>query len=97
MSSRKQRLTQLQRQEAGSIHRILRKTSTDFNHKTISQLVAEAQSAFKEVPSLELEYFEIARADNLRADPKKAPNTRYRAFVAAYLGEVRLIDNMALN
>ena len=97
MSSRNQRLNELQRQEAGFIHHILQRTAADFNHKTISQLIAEAQSAFSDIPSLELEYFEIARADNLRTDPKKAPNTLYRAFVAAYSGEVRLIDNMALN
>ena len=97
MSSRNERLTELQRQEAGSICHILERTAADFNHKNISQLIAQAQNAFKEVPSLELEYFEIARADNLRTDAKKVPNTRYRAFVAAYSGKVRLIDNMALN
>lgn len=97
MSSRNKRLTPSQFQEAAFISEILRKTKDDFNAKTIAQLSQFAEDAFKKNPHLSLEYFEIANSDTLKTVIKKQQNQPYRAFVAAFAGEVRLIDNIALN
>ena len=44
-----------------------------------------------------LEYFEIANSATLKTHPNKLKNVKYRAFIACFIGGVRLIDNMALN
>jgi pantoate--beta-alanine ligase len=48
-------------------------------------------------PRLELEYFEIAESDTLRKAFEFDPSKKYNAFIAAFAGPVRLIDNIALN
>ena len=97
MSSRNKRLTEEQRRNAVFISEILRKTAADFSNKTIGELSQFAKNAFAENEHLELEYFEIANVKTLKTANKKKEEVTYRAFVAAYAGEVRLIDNIALN
>ena len=58
----------------------------------IEQKIADNLSNFKEI---KLEYFVIADEQNLR--PIKYKQTgKYRAFIAAYVSGVRLIDNVKL-
>ena len=58
----------------------------------IKQKISENLSNFKEI---KLEYFVIADEQNLR--PIKYKQTeKYRAFIAAYVSGVRLIDNVKL-
>ncbi len=97
MSSRNQRLTEAQRNKAVLISEILQQTKQQFEHKTIAQLTEAAEKAFAENESLELEYFEIANVKTLKTTKEKKEGKKYRAFIAAYAGNIRLIDNMALN
>lgn len=53
--------------------------------------------AFKSNTSFELEYFEIAEATTLSAHSERKKNKKYRAFIAAKIDGVRLIDNLAMN
>ena len=53
-------------------------------------------SVFEKQDFLRLDYFEIAEEDTLQVIYEKQKNTKYRAFIAVYAGEVRLIDNIAL-
>jgi pantoate--beta-alanine ligase len=46
---------------------------------------------------LNLEYFEIADIETLTPTTKIVQHKKYRAFIASFAGEVRLIDNIALN
>ena len=46
---------------------------------------------------LSLEYFEISNELTLEPMGQKQDKMKYRAFIAAYVREVRLIDNIALN
>jgi pantoate--beta-alanine ligase len=57
-------------------------------------LVAER---FLQNPNLNLEYFEIANEKTLKTAKRKNKASKYRAFIAAFAGDVRLIDNMPLN
>ena len=47
-------------------------------------------------PLFELEYFQISESKNLVPIQQKK-QTKYRAFIAVFVGDVRLIDNIALN
>ncbi len=46
---------------------------------------------------LNLEYFTIADVDTLKTAKRKSNNKKYRAFIAVFADDIRLIDNIALN
>jgi pantoate--beta-alanine ligase len=96
-SSRNERLSPQQRQKAGVIYEILQQVKEDFGTKSASELSSWVIEQFKTEPALELEYFEIANADTLKPVEEKKEGEKYRAFIAAYSGDIRLIDNIALN
>ena len=45
----------------------------------------------------ELEYFQISESENLAPIQQKNQTKTYRAFIAVFARDVRLIDNIALN
>ncbi|PZD78979.1 pantoate--beta-alanine ligase [Mesonia sp. K7] len=97
-SSRNERLSSTERKEATFIYQTLQQVKSEFGIKSAKEIIENVKKAFEKHQIFELEYFEIANAENLNplvSKPKK--NTKYRAFIAAYLGKIRLIDNIALN
>lgn len=96
MSSRNTRLSKTQRVAAPFIYRTLQyvkqKVSED-NFEDIKQFVT---NAFKNHSLLELEYFTITDENTLKPVKKLESNKKYRAFIAVFAGEIRLIDNIAL-
>ncbi|MFD2517161.1 pantoate--beta-alanine ligase [Salinimicrobium flavum] len=96
-SSRNERLSSEQRQNAALIYRILQQVQNDFGIKSASEIATWVHNEFRNNPALELEYFEIANADDLKTATDKKEGQKYRAFIAAYSGDIRLIDNIALN
>lgn len=96
MSSRNKRLSANQLEAAKIISQTLNLVKQHFNTASIAQLNKMAMQAFKQ-SELTLEYFEIANVATLKTVKRKRKGNRYRAFIAAFAGEVRLIDNMALN
>jgi pantoate--beta-alanine ligase len=44
-----------------------------------------------------LEYFEIANENTLETCVRKNKNKKYRAFIAVFVNEIRLIDTISLN
>lgn len=97
MSSRNRRLTKDQLEAAPFIFEQLQKAQKSFDSTSIPALQRAAEEAFRGHPILKLEYFEIAATHNLKTAYRKDHRNTYRAFVAAFAGEVRLIDNIALN
>ncbi|MGS2741376.1 pantoate--beta-alanine ligase [Sinomicrobium sp. M5D2P17] len=97
MSSRNERLSDKQRKEAGFIYETLQAARAKFGTKSVKEIREWVSEEFKKHPSFRLEYMEIANAETLRPAEQKETNQKYRAFIAAYAGEVRLIDNIALN
>lgn len=97
MSSRNARLTPQQLEEATFIYKILNQVKKDFESKSANTLRKWVTVQFENNPHLRLEYFEISNIKNLRPLSRKRTHQKYRAFIAAFSGEVRLIDNMAIN
>lgn len=97
MSSRNKRLSAKQKEEAVLISKTLNTVRKDFRKKSILQLNTFVEDAFASNPHITLEYFEVANTKTLKTAFRKRKNNSYRAFIAAFAGEVRLIDNMALN
>jgi len=97
MSSRNKRLSAKQFKEAAFIHKTLLEVKKKFGKLSIQKLNEFVTEQFSKSPNLELEYFEIANEKTLRTSLRKNKSNSYRAFIAVYAGEVRLIDNMKLS
>jgi len=96
-SSRNFRLNSDELKEAELIYKALSKAKRMFESNSIETIEHEVKTMFKQHPSLELEYFNIVKTKDLIPTQHKETGENYRAFIAAYLSEVRLIDNMAIN
>jgi len=97
MSSRNERLSNDIRQKAVIIHDTLKKAKKMFGTKSAMSINTWVEKFFEKNSDFKLEYFEIANANTLKTIKRKVKNKKYRAFIAAYAGEIRLIDNIALN
>src|SRR5680860_1093210 len=96
-SSRNERLSDEIRQQASFIYQTLLKAKEKFGTESAKQISNWVENEFKTHAFLKLEYFEIADSNSLKTIENKQLDTPYRAFIAVYAGEVRLIDNIALN
>ena len=97
MSSRNTRLKPEYRKAAPLIHRVLKAAKEKFGTKSANYVTKWVRREFAENDLLELEYFIIANSETLKPTKRKTKNTKYRAFIAVYAGQIRLIDNIALN
>ncbi len=97
MSSRNTRLTKAQRNEATFLYKTLNKAKEKFIANSISEVIKWVENEFERNSILELEYFEIANIKTLKSAKRKSDKSNYRAFIAAFAGDIRLIDNIALN
>lgn len=97
MSSRNKRLSPKLFEEAVIIHGTLLKIQKKFDSLSIHKLSKMATQSFEGNDYLKLEYFEIASVETLKTAKRKRKGNTYRAFIAAFAGDIRLIDNIALN
>ncbi|NKI26445.1 pantoate--beta-alanine ligase [Arenibacter sp. 6A1] len=96
MSSRNERLTPNQRNTASFIYSTLQEAKHKFGTKSAVSITDWVKEEFENHESLQLEYFKITDENNLQPVLEKENNTAYRAFIAVYAGDVRLIDNILL-
>ena len=97
MSSRNTRLTTEHRNIAPFIYKTLKSAKVKFGTKSANYVTEWVEKQFKKQPLLELEYFIIADIKTLKPAKRKSTKKTYRAFIAVYAGDIRLIDNIALN
>lgn len=97
MSSRNTRLTTEHRAVAPFIYKTLKTAKSKFGTKSAKNVTEWVEKQFKKQPLLELEYFIIADVTTLKPVKRKSTKKTYRAFIAVYAGDIRLIDNIALN
>lgn len=94
MSSRNTRLTVAQRNAAPFIFETLKKTQIKFETENVNSIQKWVEKEFKKQALLSLEYFTIADEQTLKTVSKKERKLKYRAFIAVFAGEIRLIDNI---
>lgn len=97
MSSRNERLSTNTRQKAAFIYQTLKTAKQKFGTENVISIKDWVTTAFDNNSDFQLEYFEITDIDTLTPATNKVENSKYRAFIAAYTENVRLIDNIALN
>jgi pantoate--beta-alanine ligase len=96
MSSRNARLSKEHREYAPFIYKTLKKAKKKFSTKKPEKVIKWVKNQFKNHVLLELEYFTIADEKSLQNIKNKESNKKYRAFIAVFAGEIRLIDNIKL-
>jgi pantoate--beta-alanine ligase len=97
MSSRNTRLKPEYLEAAPLIHKTLTTAKKHFGTKSANKVSKWVENEFAKHQLLKLEYFIIADVSTLKTLKRKTNNKKYRAFIAAYADDVRLIDNIALN
>lgn len=97
MSSRNERLTPKQRTDAAIIFETLQQAKEFFKTKSIQEINEFISSKFENQKDFELEYFEIADEATLLTCNHKNETKKYRAFIAVFVNNIRLIDTISLN
>ena len=93
MSSRNERLTNEERATASFIYHTI--TGAKQLHGSFKEKKEWAVQQFKKHPLFTLDYFEIASSKSLQLTHTES-KSKQRAFVAAFIGNVRLIDNIEI-
>ncbi|WP_417443522.1 pantoate--beta-alanine ligase [Joostella sp.] len=97
MSSRNERLPKETRNEASFIYETIIKAKEKFGTESALDTINWIEKQFDSKANFKLEYAEIANEETLKPIKTKKENERYRLFIAVYAGDIRLIDNVALN
>ena len=95
-SSRNARLTRGQRQEAAAISGALFEAAAQAERLTVEQLREQVISRLNKYPQIDVEYFEIVDEQTLQPISHKDEARDKRACIAAWVGQVRLIDNVKI-
>lgn len=95
MSSRNMRLDETERATATAIHQSLLQMKEHLQPGTVLKL-KETAGSFLKSKGFRVDYTELANADTLELVTDWNGQDKLVALTAAYLGEVRLIDNMIL-
>lgn len=97
MSSRNERLTPEERKEAAIIYKTLTEAKEIFQTSTPEETIKFVENSFKDNERFDLEYFVIADESTLLSIDHKSKDKNYRAFIAVFVNNIRLIDTISLN
>ncbi len=97
MSSRNERLSQEEREKSAVIFKILNQSKQKFDKKSAQEITIWVENIFKKQTDFKLDYFQIAEETTLLPCLRKDKNKKYRAFIAVFINEIRLIDTISLN
>jgi len=97
MSSRNERLSAQERDDAAVIYQILTSVKAKFPTNSAAKISEWVQKFLKKNPQFTLEYFTISDEATLISCNRKNKNKKYRAFIAVIVNNIRLIDTISLN
>ena len=96
LSSRNKYLNSSQKKLASSIHFTLKKIKRIYDQYDVNELEKIFIDKIEDSKQLKVEYFCIASENDLIPIKNIANNKNFRVFVAVYVGQTRLIDNIKL-
>ncbi|QRM88519.1 pantoate--beta-alanine ligase [Lacinutrix sp. WUR7] len=96
MSSRNTRLKPVYKAAAPFIYKTLQTAKDKFGTKSANKVTEWVYKEFAKHELLKLEYFIMADVKTLKTVKRKSNKKNYRAFIAVYADDIRLIDNIAL-
>ena len=97
LSSRNERLEPKYIKAAPIIFKTLKEAKNKFKKQSAKKVTEWVVKEFAKYKLLKLEYFMIADVKSLKEIKRKSAKKTYRAFIAVYADDIRLIDNIALN
>lgn len=97
MSSRNELLSPKEKEEASLIYKTLVGAKTKFQKNSAAAVAKWVQKSFGKNPDFKLEYFQIADEATLLPCLRKNKSKNYRAFIAVFVNNIRLIDTISLN
>ena len=97
MSSRNRRLSKEARAIAPEIHQSLRGIKRKIEAEPFNQLEDEAKAHLSRHDIVEVEYLKIVNRSTLETVIEFEPEVPILACIAAWYGDIRLIDNLFLN
>ena len=95
MSSRNERLSKIERENAKIIFETLTKAKLLFGTESASEVTDFVTKTFENNKMFTLEYFTIASENSLKTCFRKNKSHNYRGFIAVFVNSVRLIDTIA--
>ena len=96
LSSRNNLLSEKERKIAPIIYKTLLNVKNKIKNEQIESVISKIENEFKSTPCLKLEYLEIREALSLKHVKKINKEKKYRVFISAVIGKIRLIDNIEL-
>ena len=96
MSSRNERLSKEERATAAMLYKTLKEAKELFTTQTPSEVKEFVSTVFENHPLITLEYFEIANETTLVPSETITEGISYRAFLAVFINNIRLIDTISL-
>ncbi|WP_242921518.1 pantoate--beta-alanine ligase [Pontibacter liquoris] len=97
LSSRNKRLSPEQRQLAVSLYKALQLAKGLLPLKPVTSIKEAVAAYLQGIDQVQLEYFEIAHPDTLQPLAQAQGEPEVALCIAAFVGEVRLIDNILVN
>lgn len=95
-SSRNERLDPKQREKASIIYRSLLQARDNHSEQSLGSTIHNIEAEFNKLIDVELEYVQFVDESSLSSLEKWNDAEHVRGFIAAYFGEVRLIDNLLI-
>ncbi len=97
MSSRNKRLDAEQRQIATHLYKVLQQAKATLKQQPVASIKQHVASYLQSIDQVHLEYFEIADPDTMQPVEDVSKAQQVALCIAAFVGEVRLIDNIIVN
>jgi pantoate--beta-alanine ligase len=97
MSSRNRMLTPDQRNQASKLFEALQMVKSNAKKVPYRSLKTSVNAFFEKQDEITLDYFMITDPNTLKEIHLEQPVDQGRGFIAAYLGKIRLIDNLDMS
>lgn len=97
LSSRNQRLGPAEREQAPVLYRALRAMQDEAPDHSVAETLAAGHRMLAQEPSVRLDYLVLAHPDSLQSLDDWGGLKEAVALIAAQVGPVRLIDNLAIS
>lgn len=94
LSSRNERLSESQKNEAVNIYKTLSSSASLIEKMTVKEVIEFVIKKINEIDSLEVEYYDIVDGDTLQSIQDWTETEYVVGCIAVYCGDVRLIDNI---
>ena len=97
MSSRNALLSEDEKSEASVIYKTLMEAKAKFETNSAAETQKWVEESFEKNTAFKLEYFQIADEETLLPCLIKNENEKYRAFIAVFVNNIRLVDTLSFN